>query len=57
MTYIAIAIVAFIGFLIGMLTMFILIGIILLPLIIAPYIAMFGSRAIALLFIDGVAEE
>ncbi|HNS24443.1 MAG: DUF4013 domain-containing protein [Euryarchaeota archaeon] len=56
-TYIAIAIVAFIGFLIGMLTMFILIGIILLPLIIAPYIAMFGSRAIALLFIDGVAEE
>jgi Protein of unknown function (DUF4013) len=55
-TYIVIAIVAFIGFLIGMLTMFILIGIILLPLVIAPYIAMFGSRAIALLFIDAVAE-
>ena len=56
-TYIVIAIIAFIGFLIGMLTMFILIGIILLPLVIAPYIAMFGSRAIALLFIDAVAEE
>ncbi|MDD1763430.1 MAG: DUF4013 domain-containing protein [Methanobacteriaceae archaeon] len=55
-TYIVIAIVAFIGFLIGMLTLFILIGIILLPLVIAPYIAMFGSRAIALLFIDAVAE-
>jgi hypothetical protein len=55
-TYIVIAIVAFIGFLIGMLTMFILIGIILLPLVIAPYITMFGSRAIALLFIDAVAE-
>lgn len=56
-TYIVIAIIAFIGFLIGMLTLFILIGIILLPLVIAPYIAMFGSRAIALLFIDAVAEE
>ena len=56
-TYIVIAIVAFIGFFIGILTFFILIGIILLPLIIAPYIAMFGSRAIALLFIDAVAED
>ncbi len=56
-TYIVIAIIAFIGFLIGILTMFILIGIILLPLVIAPYIAMFGSRAVALLFIDAVAEE
>lgn len=49
-TYIVIAVIAFIGFLIGMLTMFILIGIILLPLIIVPYIAMFSSRAIALLY-------
>jgi hypothetical protein len=56
-TYIVIAIIAFIGFLIGMLTMFILIGFILLPLVIAPYLAMFGSRAVALLFIDAVAEE
>ena len=56
-TYLVIAIVAFIGFFIGILTFFILIGIILLPLIIAPYIAMFGSRAIALLFIDAVAED
>ena len=55
-TYIVIAIVAFIGFLIGMLTLFILIGIILLPLVIAPYVYMFGARAIALLFIDAVAE-
>lgn len=55
-TYIVIAIVAFIGFLIGMLTVFILIGIILLPLVIVPYIYMFGARAIALLFIDAVAE-
>lgn len=56
-TYILIAIVSFIGFLIGMLTFFILIGIILLPLIIAPYIVMFGSRAIALLFADAVTAE
>ncbi|HEX7467912.1 MAG TPA: DUF4013 domain-containing protein [Methanobacterium sp.] len=56
-TYIVIAIVAFIGFLIGLVTLFILIGIILLPLIIAPYIYMFGARAIALLFIEAVAEE
>lgn len=56
-TYILIAIVSFIGFLIGMLTFFILIGIILLPLVIAPYIVMFGSRAIALLFADAVSVE
>lgn len=56
-TYILIAIVSFIGFLIGMLTIFILVGIILLPLVIAPYIVMFGSRAIALLFADAVAAE
>ncbi|MEN6292530.1 MAG: hypothetical protein ABFD07_11025, partial [Methanobacterium sp.] len=49
-TYIVIAVIGFIGFLIGMLTMFILIGFILLPLIIVPYIAMFSSRAIALLY-------
>jgi Protein of unknown function (DUF4013) len=55
-TYIVIAIIAFIGFLIGLLTFLIIIGIILLPLIIAPYIAMFGSRAIALLFIEAVIE-
>jgi len=48
-TYIVIIIIAAIGVLIGMLTMFILIGFILLPLVIAPYIAMFGSRAIGLL--------
>ena len=56
-TYIVIAIVAFIGFLIGLVTLFILIGIILLPLVIAPYIYMFGARAIALLFIEAVVEE
>jgi hypothetical protein len=56
-TYIVIAIIAFIGFFIGMLTLFILIGFLLLPLVIAPFISMFGSRAIALLFIDAVAEE
>jgi len=55
-TYIVIAVVAIIGFLIGMLTLFILIGIILIPLVIAPYIAMFGARAIALLFAEAVIE-
>jgi hypothetical protein len=55
-TYIVIAIIAAIGFFIGVLTLFILIGFILLPLVIAPYIYMFGSRAIGLLFIDAVAE-
>jgi hypothetical protein len=49
-TYIIVAIIAFIGFLIGILTLFILIGIILLPLVIAPFITMFATRAIALLF-------
>lgn len=49
-TYIIVALIAFVGFLIGILTFFILIGIILLPLVIAPYIIMFSSRAIAQLF-------
>ena len=49
-TYIVVALIAFIGFFIGVLTFFILIGIILLPLVIAPYISMFGARAISLLF-------
>ena len=49
-TYIIVAIIAFIGFLIGILTLFILIGIILLPLVIAPFITMFATRAVALLF-------
>ncbi len=53
-TYIVIAIVSFIGFLIGLLTLFILVGFILLPLVIAPFIYMFGARAIALLFVDAV---
>ena len=55
-TYIVIAIVAFIGFLIGLLTLFILVGIILLPLVIAPFIYMFGVRAIALLFTESIDE-
>ena len=56
-TYIVIAVLAFIGFLIGVLTMFVLIGFILLPLVIAPYITMFGSRAIAILFVEETTEE
>ena len=55
-TYIVIGIVAFIGFLIGLLTIFILVGIILLPLVIAPFIYMFGARAIALLFTESIDE-
>jgi hypothetical protein len=55
-TYIVIALVSFIGFLIGILTLFILVGFILLPLVIAPFIYMFGARAIALLFIEAVDE-
>jgi hypothetical protein len=55
-TYIVIAIVAFIGFLIGLLTLFILVGFILLPLVIAPFIYMFGARAIALLFTESIDE-
>ena len=55
-TYIVIAIVGFIGFLIGLLTLFILVGFILLPLVIAPFIYMFGARAIALLFTDSIDE-
>ena len=49
-TYIVIAVIGCIAFLIGMLTMIILIGFLLLPLVILPYIAMFSSRAIALLY-------
>jgi hypothetical protein len=56
-TYIVIIIIAAIGVLIGMLTMFILIGFILLPLIIAPYIAMFGSRTIGLLVASSLEAE
>ncbi len=56
LTYIVIAIVAFIGFLIGLLTLFILVGFILLPLVIAPFIYMFGARAIALLFVEAIDE-
>nr|WP_319374079.1 DUF4013 domain-containing protein [uncultured Methanobacterium sp.] len=56
-TYIVIAIVGAIGFFIGMLTMFILIGFLLLPLVIAPYIAMFGSRAIGLLVASSLEPE
>jgi hypothetical protein len=55
-TYIVIAIVASIGFLIGLLTLFILVGFILLPLVIAPFIYMFGARAIALLFTESIDE-
>ncbi len=55
-TYIVIAIVAFIGFIIGLLTLFILVGFILLPLVIAPFIYMFGVRAIALLFTESIDE-
>jgi len=56
-TYIIVAIIAVIGYFIGVLTMFILIGIILLPLIIAPYILMFGARAIALLFASSLEHD
>ncbi len=56
LAYIVIAIVAFIGFLIGLLTLFILVGFILLPLVIAPFIYMFGARAIALLFVETIDE-
>ena len=58
-TYIVIAVISSIAFLIGWLTMLVLIGFILLPLIIVPYMAMFGSRAIALLYAsteEGVAS-
>ncbi|MGB7969276.1 MAG: DUF4013 domain-containing protein [Methanobacterium sp.] len=55
-TYIVIAIVGFIGFLIGLLTLVILVGFILLPLVIAPFIYMFSARAIALLFTESIDE-
>jgi len=55
-TYIVIAIVGTVGVFIGVLTMFLLIGFILLPLIILPYLFMFEARAFALLFADAVGE-
>ncbi len=53
-TYIVIVIIATIGILIGALTLIILIGIILLPLIIFPYLVMFEARGIALLFTEAM---
>ena len=53
-TYIVIVILATIGILIGALTMIILIGFILLPLIIFPYLVMFEARGIALLFAEAM---
>ena len=53
-TYIVIVILASIGVLIGALTMIILIGFILLPLIILPYVIMFEARGIALLFTEAM---
>lgn len=53
-TYIVIVILAAIGLLIGIFTMIILIGFILLPLIIVPYVIMFEARGIALLFTDAM---
>ncbi|MDD3984593.1 MAG: DUF4013 domain-containing protein [Methanobacterium sp.] len=49
-TYIVIAIIGMIGFVIGALTLIILIGI----LLIIPYLTIFGSRAIALLFKEAI---
>jgi hypothetical protein len=56
-TLIVIWILGVIGFMIGWLTMFILIGFILLPLVITPYIAMFGSRAVGLLVASSLEGE
>ncbi|ADZ08585.1 hypothetical protein Metbo_0333 [Methanobacterium lacus] len=59
-TYIVIVILAAIGVMIGVFTMFIIIGIILLPLIILPYLIMFEARGIGLLFSEAMetsAEE
>jgi hypothetical protein len=53
-TYIVIVILASIGVVIGALTMIILIGFILLPLIIMPYVIMFEARGIALLFTEAM---
>ncbi len=55
-TYIIICIIGFIGFLIGVATFIIIVGIVLLPLVIMPFIAMFGVRAIALLIVDSLPE-
>jgi hypothetical protein len=56
-TLIVISIIGGIGYLIGWLTMFILIGFILLPLVIMPYIMMFMYRAIALIFASSLEGE
>ena len=56
-TLIVIWIIAGIGYLIGSLTMIILIGFILLPLVIMPYIMMFMYRAIALMVASSLEGE
>ncbi|UTB33644.1 MAG: DUF4013 domain-containing protein [Methanobacterium sp. ERen5] len=59
-TYIVIVILAAIGVMIGVFTMFVIIGFILLPLIIMPYVVMFEARGIGLLFTEAMetsAEE
>jgi hypothetical protein len=59
-TYIVIVILAAIGWMIGVFTMFIIIGFILLPLVIIPYVVMFEARGIGLLFTEAMetsAEE
>jgi hypothetical protein len=59
-TYIVIVILATIGVMIGVFTMFVIIGIILLPLFILPYLIMFEARGIGLLFTEAMetsAEE
>jgi hypothetical protein len=56
-TLIVIWIIAAIGYFIGSLTMIILIGFILLPLVIMPYIMMFMYRAIALLVASSLEGE
>jgi hypothetical protein len=56
-TYIVIVILAAIGVVIGAFTMIILIGFLLLPLIILPYIIMFEARGIGLLFTEAMAKS
>ena len=56
-TLIVIWIIAGIGYAIGSLTMIILIGFILLPLVIMPYILMFMYRAIALMVASSLESE
>ena len=55
-TYVIICIIGFVGFLIGIATIIIIVGIVLLPLVIMPFIAMFGVRAIAQLIVDSLPE-